>query len=133
MTDKELSAFGEKLYEAILMTPLPAGMVFAIATAIRRGVPWARLAPPLKLAVFKIASNCSPVDMGEGEAMSTESLEARPSAPGDPGFSEEGSPGARPTAETRDEGPGTAATIPVKDGGGTSGTVPHDGEPEEHR
>ena len=53
MTDKQLSAFGEKLYEAILMTPLPAGMVFAIATAIRQGVPWARLAPPLKLAVFR--------------------------------------------------------------------------------
>ncbi len=58
MTDKELSEFGEKLYEAILVTPLPGGTIFAIASAIRHGTPWKALPGSLKLAVFKIAANC---------------------------------------------------------------------------
>ena len=60
MTDKELSQFGEKLYEAILVTPLPGGTIFAIASAIRHGTPWKALPGSLKLAVFKIATNCLP-------------------------------------------------------------------------
>lgn len=60
MTDKELSKFGEKLYEAILTTPLPGGTIFAIASAIRKGTPWSALPTSLKLAVFKIAANCAP-------------------------------------------------------------------------
>jgi hypothetical protein len=58
MTDKELSTFGEKLYAAILETPLPSGRIFALAGAIRQGVAWAKLPPPLKIAVFKIAARC---------------------------------------------------------------------------
>ena len=62
MTDKELSEFGEKLYEAILMTPLPGGTIFGIASAIRHGTPWRALPGSLKLAVFKIAANCMTED-----------------------------------------------------------------------
>jgi hypothetical protein len=135
MTDKELSAFGEKLYEAILMTPLPAGMVFAIATAIRRGVPWARLAPPLKLAVFKIASNCSPVDPGEGEASRTsEGPEPQTAASGDRGPSGEvEARGARPTVEIPDEGPSATAAITVGEGAEAREKPQHAGEPEDDR
>ncbi len=133
MTDKELSAFGERLYEAILMTPLPAGMVFAIATAIRQGVPWARLAPPLKLAVFKIASNCGPV-APEGDAVSTsEGQEPGTAEPGDRGSSSEEAPGARPTVEIPDEGPSATSAMPVGDGAEASGRAQHAGEPEEER
>ena len=60
MNDKELSTFGEKLYEAVLITPLGAGSLFGIVSAIREGVPWARLPAPVKLAVLRIAAQCVP-------------------------------------------------------------------------
>lgn len=127
MTDKELSAFGEKLYEAILMTPLPAGMVFAIATAIRQGIPWPKLAPPLKLAVFKIAANCNPGVGAEEDAPSSPESGDHPQraqveARGDSG---EQRSGAQPAAEIPDEGPSGTAAIAVGD------RLPADGESQD--
>ena len=59
MTDKELSEFGGKLYEAVLFTPLPAATVFSLALAVRQAIPWAHLPQHLKFAVFKIAASCT--------------------------------------------------------------------------
>ena len=58
MTDKELAAYGERLYEAVLLTPLPAGSILGLATAIRYNAPWSELPQALRFAVFKIASAC---------------------------------------------------------------------------
>lgn len=60
MTDKELSTFGERLYNAILLTPLPAGTIFGIGAAIRQNVSWRELPRTLKFAIFKIAAQCAP-------------------------------------------------------------------------
>ncbi|MDX2087870.1 MAG: hypothetical protein SFX73_08470 [Kofleriaceae bacterium] len=68
MTDKELSSFGERLYEAVLFTPLPAATVFNLALAVRGAVPWAQLPQHLKFAVFKIAASC----VADDEAASAE-------------------------------------------------------------
>lgn len=59
MTDKELSEFGGKLYEAVLFTPLPAATVFSLALAVRQAIPWSHLPQHLKFAVFKIAASCT--------------------------------------------------------------------------
>ena len=78
MTDKELSTLGERLYEAVLATPLPAGMVSAIGRALREGIPWAHLPPPLKLGVFKIvASSRSKTDLEESEQAEAQPPAAR--------------------------------------------------------
>jgi hypothetical protein len=58
MTDKELAAFGERLYGAVLLTPLPAGTILGLAAAIRQNVEWADLPRSLRFAVFKIAAIC---------------------------------------------------------------------------
>lgn len=68
MTDKELAAFGERLYEAVLLTPLPAGTTLGLASAIRYNLPWAELPRTMRFAVFKIAAACTgePMDVPEG-------------------------------------------------------------------
>lgn len=58
MTDKELCDFGERLYESVLFTPLPAATIFNLALAVRQAVAWAQLPQHLKFAVFKIAASC---------------------------------------------------------------------------
>lgn len=79
MTDRELAAFGERLYEAILLTPLPAGTILGLATAIRCNMSWTDLPRALRFAVFKIAAACveSPLD---------EDPVAPPDQPEVPGF-----------------------------------------------
>jgi hypothetical protein len=70
MTDKELAVFGERLYEAVLLTPLPAGTILGLATAIRYNLPWSELPRTLRFAVFKIAaaSTGEPMDAPESGA-----------------------------------------------------------------
>lgn len=77
MTDKELSAFGESLYEAVLFTPVPAGTIFGLANAIRQNVPWAQLPRHLKFAVFRIAANCT----GEAGVSGAEPPAPEPTVP----------------------------------------------------
>jgi hypothetical protein len=70
MTDKELATFGERLYEAVLLTPLPAGTILGLATAIRYNAPWADLPRSLRFAVFKIAAAClgEPADQADDKS-----------------------------------------------------------------
>lgn len=58
MTDRELCNFGERLYEAVLYTPLPSATIFNLALAVRQAVAWEHLPQALKFAVFKIAASC---------------------------------------------------------------------------
>jgi hypothetical protein len=58
MTDKELATFGERLYQAVLLTPLPAGTILGLATAVRHNLPWSELPKALRFSVFKIAAVC---------------------------------------------------------------------------
>ena len=116
-TDKELSQFGEKLYEAILMTPLPGGTIFAIASAIRHGTPWKALPGSLKLAVFKIAANCLPEDPSPTPPSGSEPTVAVGVAAG--AVDEGATPGEEPNAAAPDairasrgaEGPVPSASL----------------------
>jgi hypothetical protein len=90
MTDRELAAFGERLYEAVRLTPLPAGSILALATAIRYNAGWSELPRALRFAVFKIAAACH-----------TDRPEPQPGEGGD-----QPQP---PAAGERDESPATPA------------------------
>jgi hypothetical protein len=90
MTDKELAAYGERLYEAVLLTPLPAGSILGLATAIRYNAPWSELPQTLRFAVFKIASAC--LSEAPDEPHEEATPEPRPSpAAEEPGITPDGS------------------------------------------
>jgi hypothetical protein len=62
MTDRELAAMGERLYEAIIETPLSPLEIGGLTAAFRTRTPWAELGSGLKVALFRIAANAaSPV------------------------------------------------------------------------
>jgi hypothetical protein len=83
MTDKDLAAFGERLYAAMINTPLSTIEIGGLAAAFRQRTPWPRLGPSLKVALFRIAAK-----MGQS---------APPEAPSDgPKAPEAGSAGAPP-------------------------------------
>lgn len=56
MTDKNLAAFGERLYAAMINTPLSTIEIGGLAAAFRTRTPWSRLGPSLKVALFRIAA-----------------------------------------------------------------------------
>ncbi len=58
LTDRELSALGEGLYEAVLQTPLPFGTIQGLGAAIAHNLRWAELPQHLRFAVFKIVAVC---------------------------------------------------------------------------
>ena len=78
MTDRELAVFGERLYQAVLLTPLPAGTILGLATAIRHNVGWSELPKALRFSVFKIAAVCLAETSEPGSEETTGSQDARP-------------------------------------------------------
>ena len=124
MTDKELSAFGEKLYESVLFTPLPAATVFNLALAVREAIPWSHLPQHLKFAVFKIAANCTSDAIAEPPAapapQSHAGFDGEASADAADPLTSTGPSGDAPGAAAVASGsPATRATGPAKAGGST--------------
>jgi len=71
MDNRQLIAWSQRLYQAIVDANLPPLQLRDIADAIRTRTPWSSLAPNVKLAIMKISIGCAPAGVTEsslGEA-----------------------------------------------------------------
>jgi hypothetical protein len=125
MTDRELAVFGERLYQAVLLTPLPAGTILGLATAIRHNVGWSELPKALRFSVFKIAAVCLAETSESSEETTTGSQDARPTPEQAPtaadGRPEESEPkGGAPAGADEPSGERTAAAPEEAESGGSA-------------
>ena len=126
MTDRELAVFGERLYQAVLLTPLPAGTILGLATAIRHNVGWSELPKALRFSVFKIAAVCLAETSEPGSEETTAgSQDARPTPEQAPtaadGRPEESEPmGNEPAGADEPSGERTTAAPEQAESGGSA-------------